>query len=63
MENQYCKVGAVKTLNNEEQSIALLEYLYQDFIKKSSHTKYANTKLGAFFESKAQKIDKLLKDL
>lgn len=63
MENQYCKVGAVKPLNNEEQSIALLEYLYQNFIDKAGNIKYANTKLGEFFESKAQKIDKLLKEL
>tara|TARA_R110000868_G_scaffold14075_4_gene65727 strand:+ start:5914 stop:6105 length:192 start_codon:yes stop_codon:yes gene_type:complete len=63
MENQYCKVGAVKPLNNEEQSVLLLEYLYQNFIDKSSNIQYANTKLGEFFESKAQKFEKLLKEL
>lgn len=63
MENQYCRVGTVKPLNNEEQSIALLEYLYQNFIDKAGNIEHANTKLGEFFASKAQKIDKLLKEL
>jgi len=63
MENQYCRVGSVKPMNNEEQSIALLEYLYQNFIEKSSNIQYANTKLGDFFESKALKFEKLLKNL
>ena len=57
MENQYCKVGAVKPLNNEEQSVLLLEYLYQNFIDKSSNIQYANTKLGEFFESKENYLE------
>jgi hypothetical protein len=63
MENQYCKVGEVKPLNNEAQSVVLLEYLYQNFMEKASNIQYANTKLGEFFESKAKKIQKLLKKL
>tara|TARA_R110002051_G_scaffold68689_2_gene123852 strand:- start:2907 stop:3098 length:192 start_codon:yes stop_codon:yes gene_type:complete len=63
MENQYCKVGSVKSVNNEEHSVVLMEYLYQNFIEKSSNIQYANTKLGEFFESKAQKFEKLLKNL
>ncbi len=63
MEKQYCKVGEVKPLNNEEQSVVLLEYLYQNFMDKASNIQYANTKLAEFFESKAQKIQKLLKEL
>ena len=62
MENQYCKVGTVKPMNNEEQSVALLEYLYENFVKKAKSIKYANTRLGEFFESKAQKIEKLLNE-
>ncbi|WP_047416019.1 hypothetical protein [Cellulophaga sp. Hel_I_12] len=63
MEKQYCKVGTVKALNTEEQSIAFLEYLYQNFIDKASNIKYANTQLGDFFESKAKKLEKLLKEM
>jgi hypothetical protein len=63
MEKQYCKVGEVKPLNKEAQSVVLLEYLYQNFMEKASNIQYANTKLGEFFESKAKKIQKLLKKL
>ena len=63
MQNQYCKVGSVKPMTNEEQSVALLEYLYQNFVDKANNIKYANTRLGEFFESKAQKIEKLLNEL
>ncbi len=63
MENQYCKVGSVKPMNNEEQSIAIIEYLYQSFTDKSRNLEYANTKLGEFFKSKAQKFEKLLNEL
>ncbi len=62
MNNQYCKVGAVKALNKDEYSITTLEYLYQNFIEKASNIQYANTKLGDFFESKALKLEKLLNE-
>jgi hypothetical protein len=63
MKNQYCKVGSIKQMNSEEQSIALIEYLYQNSTEKSSNLEYANTKLGDFFKSKAQKFEKLLNEL
>lgn len=63
MQNQYCKVGAITPMDNEEQSVALLEYLYQDFAEKASNIEYANTRLGEFFASKAKKIEKLLNEL
>jgi hypothetical protein len=62
MNNQHCKVGAVKALNKEEYSITALEFLYQNFIEKANNIQYANTKLGDFFESKAQKLEKLLNE-
>jgi len=45
------------------QAIALLEYQYQCFMEKASNIKYSNTKLGEFFEQKAQKIKKTLEEL
>lgn len=62
MKNQYCKVGASKNLKNETQSLLLLENLHQNFIDKSSDMEYANTKLGEFFEFKAQKFEKQLNE-
>ncbi|MBU2996904.1 hypothetical protein KO500_10680 [Cellulophaga baltica] len=63
MKNQYCKVGAVQPINSEAQSIKRIENLLQNFTNKSSNLKYANTKLGEFFQSKAEKFEKLLNDL
>ncbi len=45
------------------QAIVLLEYQYQCFMDKASNIKYSNTNLGAFFERKAQKIQKILEEL
>ena len=63
MENQYCRVGAVTPMSNEQLTINLLEYRYQNFMDKASDIKYANTRLGEFFEHKARKIKKILDTL
>ncbi len=63
MEKQYCKVGTVTPMTTGSQAIALLEYQYQCFMDKASNIKYSNTNLGAFFERKAQKIQKILEEL
>ena len=63
MNNQFCKVGAVKAITNETHSITIIEELYQYFIEKSSHMNYVNTKKGAFFLAKAIKFNKILKEL
>jgi hypothetical protein len=63
MEKQYCKIGEVKSLNNKEQSAVLVEYLYQNPMDKAGNIQKANTKLKEFVGSKAQKIQKLLKEL
>ena len=61
MENQYCKVGAVTPMSNGTQAIHLLEYQYQNFMEKASNINDA--KLVEYFESKAQKIKKVLENL
>ena len=63
MERQYCRVGSVTSITTENHAIAILEYQYQNFMEKASNIKYTDTKLGEFFEQKAQKIKKTLEDL
>lgn len=63
MKSQYCKVGTVKPINSGEHSNLIIEGFYRDFIDKSSNIEYANTKLGEFFETKAQQFEKLLNSL
>ena len=63
MENQYCKVGTVTPITNGRNAITLLEYQYNVFMDKASNIKYSNTKLGEFFEQKAQKIKRILEEL
>jgi hypothetical protein len=60
MEKQYCKVGMTKPITDGEQTVALLEYLYQNFRDKATQIQYANSKLGEFFEQKALKLKRLL---
>lgn len=61
MENQYCKVGAVTPLTSSRQTIHLLEFQYQNFLDKASSINDA--KLIEFFESKAQKVQRILENL
>ena len=61
MEKQYCKVGAVTPMSNGRQAIHLLEYQYQNFMEKASNINDA--KLVEYFETKAQKIKKVLENL
>lgn len=63
MEKQYCKVGTVTHIAGKADAITMLEYQYQNFMDKASNIQYSNTKLGEFFELKAQKIQKALEDL
>ncbi|TLP80458.1 hypothetical protein [Maribacter sp. ACAM166] len=62
MEKQYCKVGSVKPIAANADIITLLEYQYQNFLDKAT-TMQTNSKLGEFFEQKAQKIKKTLENL
>ena len=61
MENQYCKVGAATPLTSNRQNIHLLEFQYQNFLDKASTINDA--KLIEFFESKAQKVQRILENL
>jgi len=61
MEKQYCKVGAVTPMSNGRQAVHLLEYQYQNFMDRASSINDA--KLVEYFETKAQKIKKILENL
>jgi hypothetical protein len=50
-------------MDNGTQAIHLLEQQYNSFMEKASNIKYTDSKLAEFFESKAAKISKILKDL
>ncbi|MEA1787023.1 hypothetical protein U1E44_13060 [Arenibacter sp. GZD96] len=60
MENQYCRVGAVTSIEKNGNAIRILEHLYQNFFEKAGSTQYKNTQLGDFFEAKARKIKTML---
>jgi len=61
MNKQYCKVGTVTPMSNGRQAIHLLEYQYQKFMDRASSINDA--KLVEYFETKAQKIEKILENL
>lgn len=63
MEKQNCRVGTSKAITNEEHFIAFLENQYQNFAEKATNMKYSGTKLGDFFEQKAQKLQKTLENV
>jgi hypothetical protein len=61
MEKQYCKVGSVTPIAATANPTTLLEYQYQVFLEKATQMK--NTNLGEFFETKAQRVKKVLETL
>lgn len=63
MENQYCKVGSTKTLNNVSEGTSLLEKYYETFSSMAADTRYTGTQMGEFFENKAVKFKKTLEEL
>ena len=63
MENQYCRVGAVKPITNGAQAISILEYRYQMFLEKASSIGKMDQRLADFFEAKANGIKKILESL
>lgn len=46
-----------------DRTIQLLEQQYASFMEKASSIKYTDSSLAEFFESKAMKIGKILKDI
>lgn len=63
MEKQYCKVGTITPMTSGEQAIAMLEYQYENFLKKASNMDYSDAKLREYFEQKAQKLNRILENL
>ncbi|MGB3152610.1 MAG: hypothetical protein WBB27_18285 [Maribacter sp.] len=63
MEKQYCKVGSVKSIAANADTITMLEYQYQNFLDKATNMQYSDTRLGEFFEQKAEKLKRLLEGL
>ena len=63
MEKQYCRVGTITPMTSGRKAIALLEYQYPNFVEKATNMEYTDTKLGEFFEQKAQKLKKILEGL
>ncbi|MEO9510536.1 MAG: hypothetical protein ABJN84_16745 [Flavobacteriaceae bacterium] len=63
MKNQYCRVGAVTPITSGNQAISVLEFRYQSFVEKAADAMYIDTKLGEFFNRKAQEIKRILENL
>ena len=63
MEKQYCRVGAVTSITDENHSVATLQYRYEKFLSKAMDANYMGTTLGEFFERKAKNIKKTLEVL
>lgn len=61
MEKQYCKVGSTTPLAAKADPVSLMEYQYRLFLENAGKMK--NTRLGDFFESKANKIKKNLEGI
>ncbi|WP_054560197.1 hypothetical protein [Croceitalea dokdonensis] len=63
MENQYCRVGATKSITSGQQASLILEHRYQLFLERASGLHKTNAKLAEFFESKALQIKTILDNL
>ncbi|WP_026809442.1 hypothetical protein [Arenibacter latericius] len=63
MKNQNCKVGSVTQMATNINTRPLLEEQYLSFMEKADRIKYSDSNLADFFERKAIKINKILKDL
>lgn len=63
MNNQYCKIGAVKPITSGNSALAVLEYRYHRFLEKASNPSGLDTRLHDFFEAKAKSLKKTLESL
>ena len=63
MEQQNCKVGATRPWLSEQESVALLQIRYQDFLAKASDLSYADAALREFFNAKARQLKRILDTL
>ncbi len=60
MEKQYCKVGAIHSLDTGSHGLHLLENLKSHFTRKAAEATQSGSGLQEFFERKAQKFQKSL---
>ncbi len=61
MEKQYCKVGTVTPLGSGSQELRLLKDQLRHFNQKAVEAAQKDSRLKDFFESKAEKIQKMLR--
>lgn len=60
MEKQYCKVGSINPIGSGSQKLQLLTHQLQHFNQKAMEAAQKDSGLTEFFESKAEKIQKML---
>lgn len=60
MEKQYCKVGAVTPITRGEQALSILRLRYESFVEKAARMSTINSRLGEFFNRKAQQLKGVL---
>ncbi|WP_222984753.1 hypothetical protein [Flagellimonas meishanensis] len=63
MSDQFCKVGTVTPITSGTNAIDILEYRYRNFMEKAMDATYMNTKLGEFFNRKAEELRHILDSL
>ncbi|MGD1945119.1 MAG: hypothetical protein ACFB0A_02340 [Croceivirga sp.] len=63
MNNQYCRIGAVKPITSGSSAIAILEQRYHRFLERASHSSGIDAQLADFFEGKAKSFKKALESL
>lgn len=63
MNNQYCKIGAVKPITSGNSAVAVLEHRYRRFMEMASNASDIDTKLADFFEAKTKNLKKVLESL
>lgn len=60
MEKQYCKVGAVTPITGGKQALSILRLRYENFVEKAARMATINSRLGEFFDRKAQQLKGVL---
>ncbi|MEM1260127.1 MAG: hypothetical protein AAGC45_02825 [Bacteroidota bacterium] len=63
MNNQYCKIGSVKSITSGNSAIAVLEHRYHRFLEKASNPSVMDARLNDFFEAKVKSLKKALESL
>ncbi|UOY05527.1 hypothetical protein L0P88_16420 [Muricauda sp. SCSIO 64092] len=63
MNNQYCRIGAVKPITSGNSAIAILEHRYHRFLEKATNPSGIDARLGDFFDAKVKSLKKALESL